>query len=234
MMRLLRHCAAQSLLRASPGWPSMATRATRASHPPIGIFLRSFHSHSTHYAREMIAEICSMWSALATAIISQTGSSGFQPAGQLDEMMTLASGGAILEVFAQSELAAWKRQVVPWDLGLCVQADLQALRSRREFRLQQFGPKHHVHLVGAGYAGHRQQRADLDLRQCLFVAFARRRGLQGFAVFHETGRHRPKPQARFDGAAAQQDFALPLGHAAQNQQGVLVVDHAAICTYETR
>src|SRR5713226_7714743 len=47
--------------------------------------------------------------------------SGFQPAGQLDEMMTLASGGAILEVFAQSELAAWKRQVVPWDLGLCVQ-----------------------------------------------------------------------------------------------------------------
>jgi hypothetical protein len=28
--------------------------------PPIGIFLRSFHSHSTHYARETIAEICSM------------------------------------------------------------------------------------------------------------------------------------------------------------------------------
>jgi len=27
------HCAAQSLLRASPGWPSMATRATHASHP---------------------------------------------------------------------------------------------------------------------------------------------------------------------------------------------------------
>src|SRR5882757_7483245 len=42
--------------------------------PHIGIFLRSFHSHSTHYAREMIAEICSMWGALATAIISQTGS----------------------------------------------------------------------------------------------------------------------------------------------------------------
>jgi hypothetical protein len=40
----------------------------------IGIFLRSFRSHSTHYAREMIAEICSMWVALATAIITQTGS----------------------------------------------------------------------------------------------------------------------------------------------------------------
>src|SRR5258706_10518837 len=157
MMRLLRHCAAQSLLRASPGWPSMATRATRASHPPSAYFC----DHFTHIAPTMrsvsIEEICSMWSALATAIISQTGSSGFQPAAQLDEMMTLASGGAILEIFAQSELAAGKRQVRPWDLGLCVQADLQALRSRRKFGLQQFGPKHHVHLVGAGHAGHRQQ-----------------------------------------------------------------------------
>src|SRR5271170_5173771 len=27
------HCAAQSLLRASPGWPSMATRTTHASCP---------------------------------------------------------------------------------------------------------------------------------------------------------------------------------------------------------
>jgi hypothetical protein len=42
--------------------------------PHIGIFLRSFPSHSTHYARETIAEICSMWGALVTAIISQTGS----------------------------------------------------------------------------------------------------------------------------------------------------------------
>ena len=42
--------------------------------PHIGIFLRSFPLHRVHYAREMIAEICSMWDALATAIISQTGS----------------------------------------------------------------------------------------------------------------------------------------------------------------
>jgi len=40
--------------------------------PHIGIFLRSFHSHSTHYARETIAG--SMWVTLATAIMSQTGS----------------------------------------------------------------------------------------------------------------------------------------------------------------
>jgi hypothetical protein len=42
--------------------------------PHIGIFPRSFPSHSTRYARETIVEICSMWVALATAIISQTGS----------------------------------------------------------------------------------------------------------------------------------------------------------------
>jgi hypothetical protein len=42
--------------------------------PHIGIFPRSFHSHSTHYARETIAEIRSMWVVLVTAIISQTGS----------------------------------------------------------------------------------------------------------------------------------------------------------------
>ncbi len=29
----VRHCATQSLLRASPGWPSVATRRTHASYP---------------------------------------------------------------------------------------------------------------------------------------------------------------------------------------------------------
>ena len=42
--------------------------------PQIGIFLRSFPLHSPRYARETIAETCSIWVALATAIISQTGS----------------------------------------------------------------------------------------------------------------------------------------------------------------
>jgi hypothetical protein len=42
--------------------------------PHIGIFLRSFRFHSTHYARETIAEICSIWVALVTAPISRTGS----------------------------------------------------------------------------------------------------------------------------------------------------------------
>ena len=42
--------------------------------PRSGIFPRSFRLQSAHYARETIAEICSLRVALATAIISQTGS----------------------------------------------------------------------------------------------------------------------------------------------------------------
>jgi len=41
--------------------------------PHIGIFLRSFPLHSPRYAPKMIAESCSMWSALATAIMTRAG-----------------------------------------------------------------------------------------------------------------------------------------------------------------
>jgi hypothetical protein len=44
--------------------------------PHTGIFLRSFPLHSPCYARETIAETCSMRVALATAIIAQPGSNG--------------------------------------------------------------------------------------------------------------------------------------------------------------
>ena len=42
----------------------------------IGRLVRSFRLHSPRYARETIAESCSIWVALATAIMSQPGSSG--------------------------------------------------------------------------------------------------------------------------------------------------------------
>jgi hypothetical protein len=49
----------------------------RLLRPPLsGIFRRSFPLHSPRYARETITEICSLGIALATAIISQTGSWG--------------------------------------------------------------------------------------------------------------------------------------------------------------
>lgn len=75
MMRLLRPTASLSLLRSRTGLAILASRATHASHPPVGILLRSFRLHSPRYARETIAAICSTRVALVTAIISRTGSS---------------------------------------------------------------------------------------------------------------------------------------------------------------
>jgi hypothetical protein len=55
--------------------------------PRSGIFLRSFRLHSIDYARETIAKICSLGGALATAIISQTGSEGAPSAVLLERLL---------------------------------------------------------------------------------------------------------------------------------------------------
>ena len=81
MMRLLRPPASLSLLRSRTGLAILASRATHALHPHIGIFPRSFRLHGAHHARAMIVEICSMWDALATAIITRTGSYEWLAAG---------------------------------------------------------------------------------------------------------------------------------------------------------
>jgi hypothetical protein len=74
--RLLRtrslraHCA----LTIGPGCDLAAPPVRRMRRTPSGIFRRSFALHSIDYARQTIAEICSLGVALATAIISQTDS----------------------------------------------------------------------------------------------------------------------------------------------------------------
>src|SRR5271167_4140567 len=73
--------------------------------------------------------------------------SSFRSTFQLGEMMALAPGAAVRVVLPQRKLAARKCQFRPRNLGLIVQADLQALRPGREFRLQQFSPEHHMHLI---------------------------------------------------------------------------------------
>jgi hypothetical protein len=62
-------CALTSVQGVLCGPPVRRMRRTHS-----GIFPRSFRLQSAHYAREMIAEICSLGVALVTAIISQTGS----------------------------------------------------------------------------------------------------------------------------------------------------------------
>lgn len=50
--------------------------------PTAAYFCDRFPYIEPSYARETIAEICSLWVALATAIINQTGSYGIPPTGE--------------------------------------------------------------------------------------------------------------------------------------------------------
>ena len=76
-----------------------------------------------------------------------------------------------------------------------------------------------MHLVGAQHAHEREQRADFHVRQRFFLALARGALLQGLAVLHETRRDGPVAEARLDGALADEDPALVLGHAAHDDAG---------------
>src|SRR5258708_33363704 len=51
--------------------------------------------------------------------------------------------------------------------------------------------------------------------------------LQRFPVLHEAGRHRPVATARLDRTAAEQNALPVLGHAANDQPRVLIMDGAA-------
>ena len=75
-VRLLRLpvLRAQCALTRGPGRGLAALPVRRMRRTHSGIFGRFFHLHSIDYARERIAQICSLGARLATAPISQTGS----------------------------------------------------------------------------------------------------------------------------------------------------------------
>ena len=69
--RLLRALCALTVGPGCPSWPPV--RRMRRT-PPAASFCDRFPYIGPRYARETIAEICSLGGALATAIMSQTGS----------------------------------------------------------------------------------------------------------------------------------------------------------------
>ena len=73
LLRLPGLCA-QCALTRGPGRGLAALPVRRMRRTRSGIFGRSFHLHSIDYARETIAQSCSLGASLATAPISQTGS----------------------------------------------------------------------------------------------------------------------------------------------------------------
>ena len=69
--RLLR---AHRTLTVGPGWPSRPPVRRMRRTPASASFCDRFPYIGPRYARETIAEFCSMGGALVTAIISHTGS----------------------------------------------------------------------------------------------------------------------------------------------------------------
>ena len=68
----------------------------------------------------------------------------------------------------------------------------------------------------------------ISTRACGFLQrLARGRRLQRLAVLQEAGRRGPVAATRLDGALAQQNAALPFGHAADHDARILVVNGAA-------
>src|SRR5579859_4906030 len=67
--------------------------------------------------------------------------------GQFMEVMFFPAGAAVGEILPQRVFTAGKGQFGPRHIRFVVQGDLQALRSRREFRLEHLGAKHDMDLV---------------------------------------------------------------------------------------
>ena len=92
-----------------------------------------------------------------------------------------------------------------------------------------------MHLFGVQYMDHRQQRADLDIRQGFFHGLARRGLLQGLTVLHEARRDRPEAEPGFDGTPTDEDATrVVLRHATDHQFRILVVHGLAGQTDEAK
>jgi hypothetical protein len=75
LLRIERGGRRSAARAAAPRGPRSLLESLFAGlSPHIRIFMRSFPLRIHHYAAETIAEICSMWDALATAMIIRTGS----------------------------------------------------------------------------------------------------------------------------------------------------------------
>src|SRR6185295_13348485 len=145
----------------------------------------------------------------------------------IGDVQFLASGGAVRKVMAQSENAALKCDLVPWNITFFDQLDLEALRSDAEARLNQPGTEEYVYLSRTQSMENGEHRADFNDRLGLFDRFTRRGLHQGFIVLHEAGGNRPESQAGLDGTAAHQDCSFPLRHASGDELRVLIVDGPA-------
>src|SRR3954453_11866322 len=138
--------------------------------------------------------------------------------------MVFPPGCPIFQVALEGVNRAGKSNVRPRNVLRVDQHGFQALRSGTERRLRQLGPEEDMHLMRLQSVHDRQQRTDLDLRQCFFVSLAGGTLLKGLAVLHEPRRHRPEAAPRLYTPTTQQNLPVIVRHATDDDPGILVVD----------
>src|SRR6185312_8887656 len=124
-------------------------------------------------------------------------------------------------------------ELVPGNLPLLVETDLQAFGTDAEILIEQAGAKGHVYLRGVQQVRDRQQRADLHARQRLFERFACGRLRERLANLVEARRECPVASPRIDGALAEQDATVPFRDATHDDARVLIMDCAAGLAHRT-
>ena len=88
-----------------------------------------------------------------------------------------------------------------------------------------------VHLARIDDVDGGEQVTDSTVCTGFFERFSGRAAGERFAQLHEAGRHGPVAVARFYRSLAEQDLAVPFGHAADDDQRILVVHGVAALAY---
>ncbi len=131
------------------------------------------------------------------------------------------------EVVLQAARDALEGNFIPGNIGLAKQPGFQTFLSRSEVGVEQTGTVEQKNLVVVRDVDEGKERCQFDAGAGFFLCFAQGGLACRFAVFHETSGECPSAKTRFDGAAAEQDVALPFGNAADDDFWVLVVNRRA-------
>jgi len=140
---------------------------------------------------------------------------------------------AVCKEQAQGLGSGWESQVFPGNLGFTEQSYLKTFFTGGEIEVKQAGSIEQMNLMHMRHIQQREQLLQLDACSRFFQRFPDCALGGGFTDFHKSGWQGPIAEARFDGAAAQQNLVVPDGQGADYIAGVLVVNRAAGIAHET-
>lgn len=142
-------------------------------------------------------------------------------------MKGVALAFTVGEVVFQAKADTAKCKIVPWDFVGGDQPYFEALFSCQNLGGTQLSAIEEVDLIDVGNIDHGEWCIYRDISSRFLSGFTAGGLDRGFAVFHEAARKCPVAMARFDGASAHQDTALPFSYAADDEARVFIMDVAA-------